>query len=100
MIQRMIYFFETPRFDLFIGDRCQKIETVITLWLVLNFRYCCIGVPEEIMDIGYKADFFKHVGSVLEKYSDDVTSPCNYVCENYWLALPVLKKNRKKDKKC
>ncbi|XP_060557877.1 uncharacterized protein LOC132718247 [Ruditapes philippinarum] len=84
-------FLETPCLDLFLGDEFLKVETIITLWLVLNFKYCCSGVPDEILELGFTADFFKHTGPHLEKYIANVNAPCNYQPEDKWLALSVLK---------
>jgi hypothetical protein len=84
-------FLETPCLDLFLGDEYLKVETIITLWLVLNFKYCCSGVPDEIMELSFTADFFKHTGPYLEKYIANVNAPCSYQPEDKWLALSVLK---------
>ena len=71
-------FLETPLLELFREKTLLRIETIITLWLVLNYKYCCSGVPEEIMDSQFKADFFKHIGPDLQNYNSDVRAPCCY----------------------
>jgi hypothetical protein len=89
-------FLETPRLDLFVEDKFLKIETIITLWSVLNFKYCCSGVPEEIIEFGFTADFFKHAGPHLEKYIANVKAPCCYQTENTWSAVLVLEDVKEK----
>ncbi|XP_045159225.2 uncharacterized protein LOC123524806 [Mercenaria mercenaria] len=84
-------FLETPLLNLFQG-KFLKEATVVTLWLALNFKYCCSGVPDEIMDTAFKADFFKQVGPVLENYFSDVTAPCDYRPKHEWLVVPKFGK--------
>ena len=89
-------FLETPLLDLFVGGRFLKEATIVTLWYSLNFRYCCSGVPEEIFATNFKADFFKLVGPLVEKYSVDVSCPCEYKTTHMWLAVPHYEKIEKK----
>ncbi|XP_060563593.1 uncharacterized protein LOC132722980, partial [Ruditapes philippinarum] len=83
---------ETPLLSLFQqgNDVILSKSTILILWLALNFKYCCSGVPDGIIDTGYKANFFKHTGSVLESYREDVIAPCDYVATFDWFVLPVF----------
>ena len=89
-------FLETPLLDLFRQEFLLRVETIITLWLVLNYKYCCSGVPEEFMDSNFKADFFKHIGRDLENYISDVNAPCCYQTEYKWSSIHVLGDTKEK----
>ena len=89
-------FLETPLLDLFRDKKFLILDTIITLWLVLNYKYCCSGVPEEIMDVNFKADFFKHIGADLENYIFDVRAPCCYKTEKEDLSLRLIADVKKK----
>lgn len=76
-------FLETPCLDLLNGTFLNEV-TVVVFWLALNYRYCCSGVPDEIIKTDFKADFFKCVGPLLDKYYADVQSPCDYQTVYTW----------------
>lgn len=85
---------ETPLFDLF-ANSFLNIPSVVVLWLVLNFKFFCSGLSEEIKNTGFKADFFKILGANVEKYKHDISAPCDFIMEK-WPQLRRIKQTRKK----
>ena len=50
----------------------------VALWMVLNYRHLCSGVPtnSEIIELDkVRAEFFDRVGSYLSKYQEEVKRP-------------------------
>lgn len=76
---------QTPPIGLFDESKVYlRRATVLALWLVLNYKYLCCGVPEKLRRPKYSAEFFTQVGSQLDDYRNRVESPCHGIAEKWW----------------
>ena len=87
---------ETPPINLTIQAQMLDKSTIVTLWLVLNYKYLCSGVLEEMKKAEFNADFFIFTQEKLEKYRNCVMSPCYGVADK-WFSLRSLKVVRKQE---
>ena len=56
-----------------LSGRKMYDEIIVLLWLVLNYKYFCSGIYEEMRDC--KADFHRRVDDLLCEYRDNVKMP-------------------------
>ena len=50
---------ETPLINLTMQTQMLDKSTIVKLWRVLNYKYLCSGVLEEMKKADFNADFFK-----------------------------------------
>ncbi|VDI32471.1 Hypothetical predicted protein [Mytilus galloprovincialis] len=75
----VIYFYDseedvllgTTELDLFGYKSTICYDTIVILWLTLNYDIFCTGITDSMKNC--KAEFFTRVGSFLENYRNDVT---------------------------
>ena len=85
----------------FITSQGGLKSTFLALWLVLNFKYFCLGITKGMVESGLKSGFLDLVGGEVNYYGQ-VTTPC--VCpsmeqESLWMWGPPQEKEESADRK-
>ena len=58
------------------------MQTVLALWLTINYKYFCSGITRHMKDSNLTADFFKHVGDKRNIYEEKVKFGCGCASSN------------------
>lgn len=65
-----------------------SVLCVLATWLVVNYKFLCTGVPQNMLDDVKKANFFHMAESFLSVYQNELSIGtgirCNYRLENHY----------------